>query len=173
LKNDGDSRRDFDADGFTPVGDDIRQFGDHRVTIEAVRFVSQGTRGGIAYAGQACEIGVVLRAHNDIATPIVGFIVKDRLGREILGDNTNLIRKELPSLSLGRRYVVTFQIDAWPNLIEGEYSLTVAIADGALNDHMQCHYLHDAVIFRSVPVRMPAGILSIPNTTVGFFREDR
>ena len=115
---------------------------------------------------------MALHAHNDIANPIVGFIVKDRLGREILGDNTDLIRKELPSLSGGRRYVITFQIDAWPNLLEGEYSLTVAIADGALNDHMQCHYLHDAVIFKSVPVRMPGGILSIPNTKVGFFQED-
>lgn len=172
LKRDGDSHRDFDTDGFIPVGDDIRQFGDRRVTIEAVRFISQGSRNGVAYAGQGCEIGVALHAHNDIANPIVGFIVKDRLGREILGDNTDLIRKDLPSLSSGRRYVITFQMDAWPNLLEGEYSLTVAIADGALNDHMQCHYLHDAVIFKSVPVRMPGGILSVPNTKVGFFQEN-
>jgi lipopolysaccharide transport system ATP-binding protein len=68
--------------------------------------------------------------------------------------------------------VITFQIDAWPNLVEGEYSLAVAIADGALSDHMQCHYLHDAVIFKSVPVRMPGGMLSVPNTKVGFFQED-
>jgi lipopolysaccharide transport system ATP-binding protein len=172
VKSAGNAPRGFDTGGFTPVGDDIRQFGDRRVTIEAVRLVSKGSRNGVAYAGQACEIGVALCAHNDIANPIVGFIVKDRLGREILGDNTDLIRKGLPSLSSGRRYVITFQIDAWPNLLEGEYSLTVAIADGALNDHMQCHYLHDAVIFKSVPVRMPGGILSIPNTEVGFFLED-
>jgi lipopolysaccharide transport system ATP-binding protein len=172
LKSDGDFQRDFDTRGFTPVGDNIRQFGDRRVTIEAVRLISQGSRNGVAYAGQACEIGVALHAHKDIADPIVGFIVKDRLGREILGDNTNLIKKKVPSLSSGRRYVITFQMDAWPNLLEGEYSLTVAIADGALNDHMQCHYLHDAVIFKSVPVRMPGGILSVPNTKVGFFQED-
>jgi lipopolysaccharide transport system ATP-binding protein len=115
---------------------------------------------------------MALHAHNDIANPIVGFIVKDRLGREILGDNTNLIRKELPSLSSGQRYVITFQIDAWPNLVEGEYSLTVAVADGALEDHMQCHFLHDAVIFKCIPVGMPYGILSVPNTKVGFFPED-
>jgi lipopolysaccharide transport system ATP-binding protein len=172
LKSDGDFQRNFDTGGFTPVGDDIRQFGDRRVTIEAVRLVSQGSSNGVAYAGQVCEVGMALHAHHDIANPIVGFIVKDRLGREILGDNTDLLRKELPALSRGRRYVITFQMDAWPNLLEGEYSLAVAVADGALNDHLQCHYLHDALIFKSVPVRMPAGIFSVPNTKVGFFQED-
>jgi lipopolysaccharide transport system ATP-binding protein len=172
LKSEGGTRCDFDTAVFTPVGDHIRQFGDRRVTIEAVRLVSRGSSNGVAYAGQACEIGMVLQAHQDIANPIVGFIVKDRLGREILGDNTHLIKKELPSLLSGRRYVITFAMDAWPNLVEGDYALTVAVADGALYDHLQCHYLHDAVIFKSVPVRMPAGIFSVPNTTVGIFQED-
>ncbi|MBE0557421.1 MAG: ABC transporter ATP-binding protein [Proteobacteria bacterium] len=171
VKCAGNVPRDFDTEGFIPVGADVRQFGDRRVTIEAVRLASQGFRNSVVYTGQACEIGVALHAHSDIANPIVGFIVKDRLGREILGDNTHLIRKGLPSLTGGQRYVITFQIDAWPNLLEGEYSLTVAIADGALHDHMQCHYLHDAAIFKSVPVRMPGGILSVPNTQVGFFPE--
>jgi lipopolysaccharide transport system ATP-binding protein len=172
VKSHGESRCDFDAGGFLPIGDDIRQFGDRRVTVEAVRLGSQGSFNSVVYAGQVCEIGMALHAHNDIANPIVGFIVKDRLGREILGDNTNLIGKELPPLSSGRRYMITFQIDVWPNLIEGEYSLTVAVADGGLNDHMQCHFLHDAVIFKCMPVRVPYGILSVPNTTVGFFPEE-
>lgn len=172
LKREGDFRHDFDRGGFTPIGADIRQFGDRRVTIEAVRIVSQGSRNSVVYAGQSCEIGIALHAHNDIAEPIVGFIVKDRLGREILGDNTELIQKKLPPLVKGQRYVIAFQMDAWPNLLEGEYALTVAIADGELNDHSQCHYLHDALIFKSVPVRMPGGIFSVSNTRVEFFQED-
>ena len=171
IKSNVDSQPDFDTGGFTLIGDDIRQFGDRRVTIEAVRLISQGSRNSVVYAGQVCEIGVALHTHKDIANPVVGFIVKDRLGREILGDNTLLIRKELPSLLSGQRYVITFRIDAWPNLLEGEYSLAVAIADGTFNDHAQCHYLHDAVIFKSVPVRTPAGIFSVPNTKVRFFQE--
>ena len=170
LESFADSAGDFDMSGFSPIGSDIRQFGDHRVTIEGVRLVSRGSNEGVVYAARVCEIGVALYAHKDIANPIVGFIVKDRLGREILGDNTLLIRKELSSLLSGQRYVITFRIDAWPNLLEEEYSLTVAIADGTFNDHMQCHYLHDAVIFKSVPVRTPGGIFSVPNTGVAFFQ---
>ncbi len=172
LESFADSADDSDMSGFSPIGSDIRQFGDHRVTIEGVRLISQGSHNGVVYAEQVCEIGMVLHANKDIANPIVGFTVKDRLGREILGDNTLLIRKELPSLSSGQRYVVTFRIDAWPNLLEEEYSLTVAIADGTFNDHAQCHYLHDAVIFKSVPVRTPGGIFSVPNTDVTFFQVD-
>jgi lipopolysaccharide transport system ATP-binding protein len=96
--------------------------------------------------------------------------VKDRLGREILGDNTLLIRKELPSLLSGQRYVITFRIDGWPNLLEGEYSLTVAVSDGTLDDHVLCHCLHDALIFKNVPIRVPGGIFSVSNTDVTFFQ---
>jgi lipopolysaccharide transport system ATP-binding protein len=167
-----DSTGSLNMSGFSDIGRNIRQFGDRRVTIEGVRLISQGSRNSVVYAGQACEIGMALHTHKDIANPVVGFIVKDRIGREILGDNTLLIRKELPSLSRGQRYVVTFRIDAWPNLLEEEYSLTVAIADGTFNDHMQCHYLHDAVIFKSIPIRVPGGIFSVPNTDVSFFHVD-
>ena len=170
LESYADSAADFDMNGFSPIGSDIRQFGDHRVTIEGVRLVSRGSNEGVVYAGRVCEIGVALYAHKDIANPIVGFIVKDRLGREILGDNTLLIRKELPSLLSGQRYVITFRIDAWPNLLEGEYSLTVAVSDGTLDDHVLCHCLHDALIFKNVPIRVPGGIFSVSNTDVTFFQ---
>ncbi|MBN2437575.1 MAG: ABC transporter ATP-binding protein [Deltaproteobacteria bacterium] len=171
LESGTTSGSDIDMGTFTPVGEGIRQFGDRRATIEALRLTSQGSCNGVVYSGRRCEIGIVLRAHEDIANPIAGFIVRDRLGREILGDNTRLVQKELPPLSRGRRYVIVFQVDEWPNLAEGEYSLTIAVADGELENHMQCHFLHDAMIFKSIPARTPYGLLSVPNTTVAFSQE--
>ena len=69
LENDTGCPHGFDSGGFTAIGDDIRQFGDRRVTIEAVRIVSQGSRDGVVYAGQGCEIGMALHAHKNIANP--------------------------------------------------------------------------------------------------------
>ncbi|MEA2014505.1 MAG: ABC transporter ATP-binding protein, partial [Thermodesulfobacteriota bacterium] len=115
-----DSTGSLDMSGFSAVGGNIRQFGDRRVTIEGVRLISQESRNSVVYAGQVCEIGVALYAHEDIANPIVGFTVKDRLGREILGDNTVSIGDDIPPLSRGQRSVITFRIDVWPNLLEGE-----------------------------------------------------
>lgn len=164
-----DSAGGFDMKGLLPIGQNIRQFGNRMVTLEALGLLSRNVNSGVVYSGSECEIAMVLHAHEEIANPIVGYMVKDRLGREILGDNTALIRHDLPSLSAGQNYVLIFRIDAWPNLQEGEYSLTIGIADGSLNDHVQCHYLYDALIFRSIPIRMPAGIFSVPNTDVTFF----
>ena len=160
----------YNLSGFSPITDNIRQYGDRRVIIEAVRFLCNGAINGVAYAGQECEVGVMMHAYKDIANPIVGYLVRDRLGREIFGDNTTMVRQDLPSLSAGRSYVVTFRIDDWPNLGEEEYSLSVAVADGMLNDHAQCHWLHDALIFRNIPTRTPAGIFSVSNTDVTFFQ---
>ena len=158
--------------GFTPVGKDIGQFGDRRITIESVGLISRGGDNGIVYAGRPCEIGAVLCAHEDIREPIVGYIVKDRLGREILGDNTALLRQDLHPLEAEQYYVILFQIDAWPNFLEGEYSLTIGVADGRLNDHVQCHYLHDVLIFMNIPLRMPGGIFSVVDTNVTLSRAD-
>jgi lipopolysaccharide transport system ATP-binding protein len=131
LESYADSAADFDMNGFSLIGSDIRQFGDHRVTIEGVRLVSRGSNEGVVYAGRVCEIGVALYAHKDIAK---------------------------------------FRIDGWPNLLEGEYSLTVAVSDGTLDDHVLCHCLHDALIFKNVPIRVPGGIFSVSNTDVTFFQ---
>jgi len=167
-----DSASNFDMNGFPPIGDNVRQFGDRRVTIEAVCLISRGFHNGVVYAGQACEIGMVLEAHDDIANPVAGFIVKDRLGREILSDNTDLIKQDLSALSGGQNYVITFRINEWPNLQEGDYSLSVAIANGTTNENVQCHHLHDAVIFKSIPIRAHGGIFSVPDIQVGFLQED-
>jgi len=155
---------------FSPVCKDVRQFGNHRAIIEATNLSSHGSSNGIVYSGRSCEITMVLYAHEDIANPVIGFMVKDRLGREIFGDNTALIRQDIERLSAGGRYIVRFAIDEWPNLREEEYTLTVALADGELIDHKQCHYLHDVVVFTSIPVRMPGGIISVPNTDVTMFQ---
>ena len=159
-------------DDFSPVCKDLRQFGDRRAIIEAVSLSSHLSSNGIVYSGRPCEITMALYAHEDIANPVIGFIVKDRLGREIFGDNTALIRQDIERLSAGGRYIVRFVIDEWPNLREEEYTLTVALADGTMDDHAQCHYLHDVVIFISIPVRKPGGIISVPNTDVNFFQMD-
>jgi lipopolysaccharide transport system ATP-binding protein len=162
LSSEGQDHRGF------LVGDVIRQFGDRRVIIESVRLLSHGCTNSIVHAGERCDISVGLHAHEDVARPIVGYVVKDRLGREILGDNTALMRSPLAPLSRGKRYQITFRLPSWPNLTGGDYSLSVAVADGTFEDHVQCHWLHDAVVFQSIPLRRTSALFSIPDTTVSF-----
>ena len=160
------------AEGFQPVDDTLRQFGTRSALIEAVRLLSGNEQNGIMKAGKPCKIGLLIRAKDRIAHPIVGFTIKDRLGREIITDNTVLAGKELPSFSSGNCYVVEFGIEIWPNLHEGDYSLSVAVADGAMEDHIQCHWLHDALIFKNIAERNVSAVMTVSNMEVECYKVD-
>ena len=151
---------------YTLVSKDIRHFGNGKVTIEAVRILSRNLNSGVIYSGYECEISVVFHAHERIANPIVSYMVRDRLGRDLFGDNTTLIENRLFFLSAENRYAIIFKIDAWPNLLEGDYTVCFGVADGTMEDHVQCHVLYDALVIRSIPVRPPTGFFSVMNTEV-------
>jgi lipopolysaccharide transport system ATP-binding protein len=49
-----------------------------------------------------------------------------------------------------------------PLLPNGEYSITVALADGDLLDHVQHHWIHDAVVLAVRSTRHRYGLVGIP-----------
>jgi len=169
LETSSISGNNYNLNNFIPVTNDIRQFGNRKVVIESVRLLSPRGSNGVVYSGRKCEISLILHARERISKPIVGYTVKDRLGREIFGDNTALIKYPLSPLAAGKRYLITFKLDAWPNLVEGDYAISAAVAEGTMEDHVQCHWLHDVFIVKSIPVRsLPSVIFSILNTEVTF-----
>jgi len=158
-----------DTSGFVLVGEHVRQFGNRRAVIEGVKLVSGGQTNSMIYTDRSCDILIRLRCHEKIQQPIIGFIIKDRLGRNILSDNTSLISdSNLPSFGENRGYLVTFSIKSWPNLMEDDYSLSIAVADGLVKEHEQCHFIHDIIVFRSIPTRKSMALISVPDTTVSY-----
>lgn len=84
---------------------------------------------------------------DDIDRPIVGFHVKDRLGQAILGDNTYNTYEHSPmTLTAGERVQARFRFRL-PYIATGRYTMTVAIASGTIKNHIQHHWLHDALVF--------------------------
>jgi lipopolysaccharide transport system ATP-binding protein len=82
-----------------------------------------------------------------MADPIVGFIVKDRLGQAIMGDNTTNIGTPVPRLlNEGSTLAARFNL-LLPLLATGRYSITCAIASGTLVSHVQHHWVHDVLFF--------------------------
>ncbi|MCP4110517.1 MAG: ABC transporter ATP-binding protein [Desulfobacteraceae bacterium] len=165
LKTGGSDTTQFqqhDISGFLPVTEDIRQFGDRRMTISGVRLFSPAGNNTLVYGDQWCEISMLISVHEDIANTLAGYLVLDRLGREIFGD-----RSSLSGLSAGKQYIITFRIEAWPNIAEGEYTLTLGAGDGNLEHLAMSHYLHDVLVIKSMPVKAAAaGIIAVPNTDV-------
>ena len=150
--------------GFSIVKDEIGQFGNFRVTVKGVRITTSQGYHNTLYAGQSCRIDIILQAHADINNIIIGYIVKDRIGRDLFGDNNALMGHPTISLSKGENYYASFMIETWPNINEDDYILTIAVAEGTLDEHEQCHYLNDALVFRSVPVRKAIGTFFIADT---------
>ena len=96
--------------------------------------------------GEAVRLLVRARAHVDVDSPIVGFIVKDRLGQPLTGTNTMTALADMPSLRPSQFLDVEFLFQL-PFLASGRYSITVALATGTLDNHIQLHWIHDAIIF--------------------------
>jgi len=95
------------------------------------------------------EIAITARAkiNADMENPIFGFFVKDRLGQPLFGDNTFLAyANDAMTLKGGQELLVRF-VFVLPHIATGRYSLTVAIASGTLDYHVQHHWLHDALMF--------------------------
>ena len=157
---------DHILDGFVPVKINNQQFGNKNASIESVKFSSGNGDAHVAYSGKKCEISLVLYAHNKVRNPLIGYIVKDSLGREIFGDNTSWIKSGFSEFTSGNRYLVKFMLTSWPNLGEGEYVISLAVADGTFEDHVQCHWAYDVIVVKSLPVRPPVGIFSVPDTKI-------
>jgi lipopolysaccharide transport system ATP-binding protein len=94
----------------------------------------------------------------------VGFIVKDRLGQSIFGDNTlNYAEHKYVTVRAGQLVIATFRF-VLPMLAAGRYSITLAIATGDLENHVQHHWLHDALWF-DVSSKVGGVMFALPSST--------
>jgi lipopolysaccharide transport system ATP-binding protein len=99
-----------------------------------------------------------------LESPIIGFVVKDRLGQSLFGDNTygyGEITPASPGDSLTAHFSFTL-----PLLPTGTYTMTIAIADGTPTQNIQHHWLHDAVVLNVVTPRLWLGLVGIPMHSV-------
>lgn len=116
--------------------------------------------------GEIVTLRIIARAHQHLDSPIIGFFVKDRLGQTLFGDNTFLFyEKALVSCEQGKELRADFTF-RMPVLPIGEYSITVAIANGSQQIHEQHHWIHDAIIFKSESSSVASGLIGIPMLNV-------
>jgi lipopolysaccharide transport system ATP-binding protein len=144
---------DLDGRSFGKGGariDDVALLDAHDRTIQSIR------------GGEMVTLRVRSTAHDALRSPIVGFMVKDRLGQLLFGENTCERYKHRPlAVMHGGRLETRFTF-AVPILAPGDYAIDVAIADGTQLDHIQHHWIHEAVVFRSVTNHVASGLLGLP-----------
>jgi lipopolysaccharide transport system ATP-binding protein len=127
---------------------DSASFGSGKATIRQVSLtLADGSPLPWIRGGEHVRIAIETEVLEAMEAPIVGFIIKDRLGQPILGDNTFLSTlHDPPSIRAGQTLETEFSFRL-PALATGRYSVTAACASGTLDTHVQHHWLHDALMF--------------------------
>lgn len=112
--------------------------------------------------GEEIVLQVVCRAEKPVFQPIVGFYIRDRLGQNLFGDNTYLsYRLDPVRVPEGQRFTARFRFQM-PYLPSGDFSVTVAVAEGTQADHVQHHWIEDALFFKVLSSHVVQGLVGIP-----------
>ena len=112
--------------------------------------------------GEMVALQVYCYASEDLFSPIIGFHFKDRLGQILFGDNTFLSYVDQPLYVASGEWIVAKFCFRMPILASGDYSVGVAVAEGTQQEHVQHHWLHDALLLTSVSESLCTGIMGIP-----------
>jgi lipopolysaccharide transport system ATP-binding protein len=132
--------------------------GDGASEILEVRLLdSEGQPRTVAQTGEALTIRVRARFHRPVTDPIVGVLVRNRLGIDVFGTNTRLTGTELGEFCGGEEIEVDFRIE---NLLaQQEYTITAATQhwDGSSQD-----WVDDVVSFQVTDPACAAGVASLP-----------
>jgi lipopolysaccharide transport system ATP-binding protein len=153
-------RNDIEVIKFHP---DTKSFGEGKATIISVALVDDtGSLISWIVGGENVVLRVKCKAHKDLFSPIVGFFVKDRLGQTLFGDNTFITYQSEPiTVVSGQAFSARFSFNM-PVLPIGDYSICAAVAEGTQYHHVQHHWLHDALVFRSHSSSLCQGLIGIP-----------
>src|SRR5208283_967781 len=106
--------------------------------------------------GEPITVRVRSRFHRAKSDPMVGILIRTRIGMDVYGTNTRLERVRLGEFQAGDKLEVDFGVECW--LTPQQYTLTVATqnADGSSHD-----WLDDAVAFDVVDTRAAAGVADL------------
>lgn len=112
--------------------------------------------------GELVKIRVTVKAIASIFSPIIGFSIRDKLGQPLFGDNTYLSHLDHPHVADAGQKIMANFVFYMPILPVGDYSLNVAIATGTQENHIQQHWIHEALFFKSVSTSLSTGLIGIP-----------
>jgi len=112
--------------------------------------------------GEKIRLRIVARVLHEFDRPVIGFYVKDRLGQALFGDNTYLTYHDEDMRCHKDNEIQACFVFHMPLLPSGDYSITAAVGSGTQDDHQQHHWMHDAIIFKSVSSSVSTGLIGIP-----------
>jgi lipopolysaccharide transport system ATP-binding protein len=148
--------RQWAASVAQPLAPSMRR-GDGRAEILALQTLdSQGRPTIVWNSGELASVRVTVRFNAPVQDPVVGIMIRTRIGFEVFGTNTELEGVRLGPVSAGDTRTVLFGFQC--HLCPQEYTLTAAShdPDGVWHDWME-----DAVAFSVTAPRYTAGVADL------------
>ena len=107
-------------------------------------------------SGEQVSVRVVVRFRDEVENPVIGIMIRTRIGLEVYGTNTELEKLALGKRAAGETVAVRFNFTC--DLCPKEYTLTAAShdPDGAAHD-----WVDDAVAFIVADSRFTAGVANL------------
>jgi lipopolysaccharide transport system ATP-binding protein len=139
-----------------PMAPRVRR-GDGRAEILKVETIGENGRPTMVWrSGERALVRVTVRFRQEVADPVVGIMIRTRIGLNVYGTNTELEQVKLGPCLPGATLELAFAF--WCELCPGEYTLTAAShdPDGVWHD-----WLEDAVAFSVSDTRYTAGVANL------------
>ncbi len=110
----------------------------------------EGKRVEVVGVGDAVELRVSVKVHQEIPTLVLGYMIRDRLGQAVFGTNTHHLERIVNEAKKENTFEYSFSFPA--NLGIGSYSITVALH--AHDTHIGSNYewRDQALIFNVVNI---------------------
>lgn len=131
--------------------------GDGRAEVVSIETLgSDGCPTMVWRSGEAVTVRAVIRYNSDVADPVVGIMIRTRVGSEVYGTNTELEQIRFGPCAAGRTVQLDFAFRC--DLCNNEYTLTAAShdPDGTAHD-----WVDDAVAFVVADSRYTAGVANL------------
>ncbi len=131
--------------------------GDRTSEILDVQLLDAGGKPAkVVASGEAVRVRVHSVFHHPKSGPMVGILIRNRIGMEVYGTNTRVEQMELGDFAAGDELDLEFEFECW--LAPQQYTLTVATqnADGSSHD-----WLDDVLVFEVVDSRALAGVVNL------------
>jgi lipopolysaccharide transport system ATP-binding protein len=135
----------------------VMQNGDGRAELQKIELLGEnGEPSTVWRSGEAVAIRVTVQYATEVAEPVVGILIRTRIGLNVYGTNTELENLHPGPLRAGNTLRVTYRFQC--NLCPGDYTVTVAShdPDGVWHDWQE-----DAVAFAVADSRYTAGVANL------------
>jgi lipopolysaccharide transport system ATP-binding protein len=131
--------------------------GDGRAEVAQLETLGYGMQPTIVWrSGEIVHVRITVRFHQDVRDPVIGMLIRNRIGLDVYGTNTELEKVMLGFRAAGETVRIMFRFTC--ELCPQDYTLTVASHDP---DGTRHDWLEEAISISVADSRYTAGVANL------------